>query len=65
MNQVEKVIIKFDEKHVGHQRQRTQPRVTSQYPDCTAIEKVMFQYSLAKKSKNVSSMAKVIQFPLS
>merc|ERR1712015_220116 len=34
------------------------------YPGCTAIERMMFQYSLGKKNKRVSSTAKVIQFPL-
>ena len=62
---VEKVMVKFDEVHQGKQRQDSQAQLTSLFPGCTSIERVMFQYSLAKKSKRVSSTAKVIQFPLS
>ena len=33
--------------------------------NCISIKRVMFQDTLAKKSKNVANTAKVIQFPMS
>ena len=62
---VERVLVRFEEKHVGQQKRESQPKLANSYLECTSIERVMFQYSLAKKSKSVSSFAKVIQFPLS
>ena len=62
---VEKVMIQFDEIHQGQQKRASQTKLTQLHPGCTSIERVMFQYSLAKKSKAVSSFAKVMQFPLS
>ena len=62
---IDKIMVKFDDEHQGQKRRESQPMLTSKYPGCTAIERIMFQYSLAKKSKRVSSTAKVIQFPLS
>ena len=61
---IDKLIVKFDENHQGQKKRDSQPILTSQYPGCTAIEKMMFQYSIGKKNKRVSSTAKVIQFPL-
>ena len=63
--QVEKIMVKFDEAHQGKQKRDSEAKLTSMFPGCTSVERVMFQYSLAKKSKRVSSTAKVIQFPLS
>ena len=63
--QVDKVMVKFDEEHQGKQRRDSQPMLTAKFPGCTAIERIMFQYSLSKKKQRVSSTAKVIQFPLS
>ena len=51
--------------HQGEQKRTSQGDLTSKYPGCTSIERIMFQYSLAKKTKHVSNTAKVIQFPLS
>ena len=61
----EMVMIRFEETHQGQQKRASQTKLTQLYPGCTAIERVMFQCSLAKKSKTVSSFAKVLQFPLS
>ena len=58
-------MIKFDEIHQGEQRRATHSKLTSLYPGCTGIQRVMFQYSLAKRSKNIANTAKVIQYPLS
>ena len=62
---VEKVMVKFDGIHEGKQKRESQAKLTLMFPGCTSVERVMFQYSLAKKSKMVSNTAKVIQFPLS
>ena len=61
---VTKIMIKFDELHQGQQRRDKNPKLLSIYPGCTAIERVSFQYSLAKRKTTVSNTAKVIQFPL-
>ena len=62
---VEKIMVKFDEHHQGRQKREAQSNLTYLFPGCTPIERIMFQYSIAKKSKNVANTAKVIQFPLS
>ena len=62
---VVKMMVKFDEEHQGQQRRDTDLNLTSKYPGCTAIERVSFQYSLAKRSSAASNTAKVYQFPLS
>ena len=61
---VEKIIIKFDEKCQGEQRRRSDQCTEQKYPGCTAIERVMFQYSLSKKKSAASNTAKLVQFPL-
>ena len=62
---VDKIMVKFDEIHQGLQKRTSHPQLTARYPGCTPIERVMFQYSLAKKTNRVSNTAKVIQFPIS
>ena len=62
---VEKIIVKFDEMHQGNQKRIKDSKLTERFPGCTSIERIMFQYSLAKKSNKVANTAKVIQFPLS
>ena len=57
-------MIKFDEHHQGEQKRAAEPKLSTLFPGCTSIQRVMFQYSLAKRSKNVANTAKVIQFPL-
>ena len=61
---VEKIIIKFDEKCQGEQRRKSDKFTEQKYPGCTAIERVMFQYSLSKKKSAASNTAKLVQFPL-
>ena len=58
-------MIKFQQSFEGQKKRDSQPLLCKSFPGCTAIEKIMFQYSLAKKSKNVGNTAKVVQFPLS
>ena len=61
---IEKIIVKFDDVCQGQQR-RNQDKVTQmKFPGCTALERVMFQYSLGKKISSVSNTARGIQFPL-
>ena len=61
---IDKLMVKFDENHQGQKKRESQSSLSSKYQGCTAIERMMFQYSLGKKNKRVSSTAKVIQFPL-
>ena len=61
---VEKVIIKFDDVCQGQQRRKGDKVTEKKYPGCTALERVMFQYSLGRKISSVSNTARVIQFPL-
>ena len=63
-SQIETIMIKFDEEQHGEQKRAAETKLSSLYPGCTSIQRVMFQYSLAKRSKNVANTAKVIQFPL-
>ena len=61
---IERIVIKFDDECQGEQK-RLNDKITEQkYPGCTAIDRVMFQYSLGRKVSSVASSAKVIQFPL-
>ena len=62
---IDHIMVKFTEIHQGEQRRAAELKLTALYPGCTAVQRVMFQYSLAKRSKNVANTAKVIQFPLS
>ena len=61
---VVKLIIEFDNTTVGQVSRQSNPRYASEYPGCTVIEKVMFQYSLSRQRNLVSNCAKVIQFPI-
>ena len=61
---VEKVIVRFDEKCQGEQRRKMDKSTDQKYPGCTAIERVMFQYSLSKRQLLGSNTAKLVQFPL-
>ena len=65
LGHVDKIMIKFDELHQGRQKREAECQLTSIYPGFTSIQRMMFQYSLAKRSKVVANAAKVIQFPLS
>ena len=61
---IEKVIVKFDDVHQGKRKQASDRALQKKYPGCTAIEKILYQYSLGRKKSSVSNSAKVIQFPL-
>ena len=49
LGHVDKIMIKFDELHQGRQKRETECQLTSMYPGCTSIQRMMFQYSIAKK----------------
>ena len=61
---VEQVVIKFDENWQGQERRKKDKSTEKNYPGCTAIERVMFQYSLGRTRSSVSNHARVVQFPL-
>ena len=61
---ITKIFIKFDEEHQGKYKRESNPKLSAIYPGATPIEKVSFQYSLAKRTTSVSNTAKVIQYPL-
>ena len=62
--QIESIMVKFDEAHQGEQKRLAEKNLSALFPGCTSIQRVMFQYSLAKRSKNAANTAKVIQFPI-
>ena len=39
---IERIIVKFDEIHQGQQKRESQSKLTSMFPGCTSIERVMF-----------------------
>ena len=59
---VTKLFIKFDEECQGA-RQRRQKRLY-RYKGCTVIERVLFTYTLSKKSSRGSNTAKIYQYPI-
>ena len=59
---ITRLYIHFDEECQGaQQRKRKQ---SQKYPTCTVIERVMFSYTMSKKSTRGSNTAKVYQFPI-
>ena len=61
---ITRIMIRFDESHQGKYKQESNPRLQAIFPGATPIERVSFQYSLAKRTSTVSNTAKVVQFPL-
>ena len=61
---IEKIIIRFDDVCQGEQKRKCDNKTEENYPGCTTIERVMFQYSLGRKTTSASNTAKLIQFPL-
>ena len=62
--EIDKLVIKLNVKSAGKQNRSKHPALASRYPDCVIIERVSNQYTLRKKSGDVSSTATVIQFPI-
>ena len=59
-----KLFVKFDEECQGEQRRARHPYYNVKYPGCTVIERIMFSYTLGKKSTRGSNVAKIYQFPI-
>ena len=61
---IAKLVIRFEKESFGREKRRNNPKISSQYPGGTAIEKVNFSFSISKSKKSVVNTANVIQFPL-
>ena len=61
---VDKLIIKLNTRSAGRLNRSRHPGLASRYPDCVIIERVSNQYTLRKKSGDVSSTAIVMLFPI-
>ena len=61
---VDKLVVKLNNKSAGKQNRSKHPGLAARYPDCVFLERVSNQYTLRKKSGDVSSTATVIQFPV-
>ena len=58
------IMIKFDEKHQGERKRESCPKISQTFPGCTPIERIMFQYSIGKRTHSGTNLAKIIQFPI-
>ena len=58
------VVIKFDDPNAGKESRANNPGMAKKYPGGTVIKKKELEYSLAKTQGLVSSIAKLIQFPI-
>ena len=61
---INKLVIKLNNKSAGILNRRNHPGLSMKYPECVFIERVTNQYALRKKSGDVGSSAIVIQFPV-
>ena len=62
---IETLIISFDQVNAGKQLRSENPRVTQQYGErATPIKRISFEYGLGKWSKQHSATVKLIQFPV-
>ena len=61
---VEKLIMKLNNKNAGKGNQQKYPQLAEKYPGCVIIERMSLQYSLSAKSGDVGSTATLIQFPI-
>ena len=64
LENTDKLVVKFNNANVGKETRKKYPGITAKYKDGTIIERVSFKYPISKKSKEVSSQATLIQFPL-
>ena len=64
LEHTDKLVVKFNNENVGKETRKKHPGITARYKDGTIIERVSFKYPISKKSKEVSSQATLIQFPL-
>ena len=63
-NEIQILIVKFDEQYQGANKRMKFPHFTRKYPGGTPIEKFLYPYSLAKKTTVAASTAQVYQFPM-
>ena len=61
---VDKLVIRLNNKLVGKNNRSSYPNFARKFPDCVIIEKVKFQYPLRKKSGKAGATATLIQFPV-
>ena len=61
---IDKLIIKLNNNKSGEVNRSKHPGLAAKYPDCVVIERVSNQYTLRKRSGDVSTTATVIQFPI-
>ena len=62
--EVDKLIIKLNNKKAGQGNKSKHCQLTLKYPDCVVIERVNIQYTLRKRSGEAGASATVIQFPV-
>ena len=62
--EVDKLIIKLNNKKAGKENKIKHRLLSSKYPDCVVIERVSIQYTLRKRSGEAGATATVIQFPV-
>ena len=60
----DKLIVKFNNENSGKESRKKHPGISAKYPGGTIIERVSFKYPISKKSKEASTQATLIQFPL-
>ncbi len=64
-NNVNSVLILFDERDVGKQTRAQNLYIIQKFPDCTPINRISFEYNVGNSTKNHTAKAKVVQFPIS
>ena len=60
----DKLVVKFNNKNAGKETRNRYPGIAAKYQDGTIIERVSYKYPISKKSKEASTQATLIQFPL-
>ena len=61
---IDKLVVKLNNRKSGEMNRSKHPGLAAKYPDCVIIERVSNQYTLRKRSGDVSTTATVIQFPI-
>ena len=63
-NKVDILVIKLKDQRAGELNRKKNPNLSSKYPECVFIERVVVNYNLRKKSGDAGATATVIQFPV-
>ena len=61
---VDKLVIRLNNKLVGKNNRHKFPNLSRKFPECVIIEQVKFQYPLRKRSGKAGATATLIQFPV-